>query len=316
MAVEACGVGLTVLNCINGDLANDPGLLPVVPGHEIVGRVVAAADPQGSDLVGKLVVAYFYLSCGDCPECRSGNDSLCRRLAGWVGVHRDGGYSPYTVLPVGNLVPVPDTLDPVSATVIPDAVATPVHVARRAGIGPDERVVVLGAGGGVGIHMLQVARARGASVAGFDVTPEKLEAVTQTGAIAVDSTSFDGLRPPFGQQGPTVVIDLLGTAEGMKWALDSLGPGGRILALTTFRDKPVPIESRELVFSELSILGSRYASKQEVAEAGRLVADGEITAVIGSVVGPGGVLGLHEQISAGRLVGRGALDWRIDDGSG
>ncbi len=311
--VEACGVGLTVLNCINGDLSNDPDLLPVVPGHEIVGRVVSTGDEGEGGLVGRRVVAYFYLACGDCPECRSGHDSRCRRLAGWVGVHRDGGYSPYTVLPVRNLIPVPDSLDPVAATVVPDAVATPVHVARRAGIGPEDRVVVLGAGGGVGVHMLQVARSRGATVAGFDVTTEKLEAIEQTGAIAVASSRFEGLTPPFGDEAPTVVVDFLGTPEGIRWAIDTMGSGGRLVALTTFRDRPVPIESREFVFRELSIVGSRYATKREVAEAARLVAEGEVVPVIGAVVGPGGVLDLHERIRTRRLVGRGALDWRIDD---
>lgn len=311
--VGACGVGLTVLNCINGDLDDDPSLLPRVPGHEIAGRVVAVAEDGTEDLVGRAVVAYFYLSCGVCAECRAGRDSRCRSLGGWVGVHRDGGYAPFTVLPVANLVEIPDDLDPVAATVVPDAVATPVHVAGRAGIGPEDRVVVLGAGGGVGIHMIQVAAARGAEVAGLDVTSEKLEEVERLGARAVDSSDFSRLASPFGSSFPTVVVDLLGSVEAARWGIDVLDPGGRLIALTTFRDRPVPVEARELVFGEISLVGSRYATKEEVSRAARMVADGSVTPVIGAVGGPSQVPDMHDRLRSRRLVGRGALDWRLDD---
>src|SRR5688572_14439408 len=99
--VEACGIGLTVLNCIRGDLANDAARLPRVPGHEIVGRIESlGSHPQHGSTqpldtvhhrgltplaVGQRVMAYFYLVCGECEACAAGNDSLCRNLAGWIG---------------------------------------------------------------------------------------------------------------------------------------------------------------------------------------------------------------------------------------
>ena len=104
--VEACSIGLTVLNCIRGDLANDPNLLPRVPGHELVGRVEAVGTGVASPAPDQRVMAYFYLACGVCYACRSGRDSLCQNLAGWVGIHRDGGYASYTVLPAQNLLPL------------------------------------------------------------------------------------------------------------------------------------------------------------------------------------------------------------------
>lgn len=311
--VAACGVGLTVLNCINGDLDDDPGLLPVVPGHEFAGTIVGVGAERDSGLLGRSVVPYFYLSCGHCPHCRTGQESRCRDLAGWVGVHRDGGYAPYSVLPVGNIVLVPDGIDPVSATVVPDAVATSVHVVERAAIGAGDRVAVLGAGGGVGMHMIQVVGAGGAAVAGLDITPEKLEAIERRGSRAVDSSELSRLGSPFGSKAPTVVVDLVGTIEAARWGLSVLGPGGRLVALTTFRGRSVPIESRELVFKEISLVGSRYASKEEVTKAARLVSTGEVEPVIGAITGPEGVPALHDRLQRGRLVGRGALDWRLDE---
>ncbi len=309
--VEACGVGLTVLNCINGDLANDPTLLPRVPGHELVGRVIEVGPGGEIAMVGRRVVAYFYLTCGTCPMCAAGRDSLCAELRGWVGVHTDGGYAPRVVLPVHNAIPVPDDLDPLSATVVPDAVATPLHVASRAGIVPTDRVAVLGAGGGVGIHMVQVALGAGAAVAGLDVVDAKLAQVERFGAHPVRSTDLSVVDPStlFAEGRPTVVVDLLGSVAATRWGLDALDPGGRLVALTTFRGRQVQVESREFVFGETSIIGSRYATRAEVAEAGRLVAAGEITPVIGTVRGPSEVLDIHDELKSGTVVGRGALDW-------
>lgn len=309
--VEACGIGRTVLNCINGNLADERATLPRVPGHELAGRVTELGPGAPSDLLGRRVVAYFYLFCGTCPSCLRGREPRCARLEGWVGVHRDGGYAPRVVLPSRNAIVVPDDLDPVAATVIPDAVATPVHVAGRAGIDETDRVVVIGAAGGVGAHMVQVASLTGAAVAGFDVGVENLAGIERLGATAIDSADFAGVGAgdAFEGDAPTVVIDLIGTDGSTGWGLDALGMGGRFVALTTFPNRPQPFEARSLVFREMSIIGSRYASRSEVAEAARLVAQGEIEPVIGEVCGPDDVLALHRQIEAGTLMGRGALDW-------
>jgi propanol-preferring alcohol dehydrogenase len=310
--VEACGVGLTVLNCINGDLANDVSLLPRVPGHELVGRVVEVGPEVDESLLGTRVVAYFYLFCDSCDACIAGDQSLCRRLAGWVGVHSDGGYARRAVLPARNAVPIDDSIDPIAATVIPDAVATPVHVAGRADIGPEDRVVVIGAGGGVGVHMIQVAASLGAEIAGFDIDESKLAEIARRGAMSVDSSDLAAVDADalFEDGPPTVVVDFLGTVESARWAIDGLATGGRLVALTTFRDRRFPIESRELVFSELSILGSRYARRDQLAEAARLIASGWVEPVIGRVETPECVGAIHDELRAGTLIGRGAIDWR------
>ena len=309
--IEACSVGLTVLNCINGDLDNDPSLLPRVPGHELIGRVAALGPGADASLMGKRVAGYFYLTCGQCVACRSSQEPRCANLAGWLGVHRDGGYAPLAVLPDGNAIALPENLDPISATVVPDAVATPVHVAARAGITNGDRVVVIGAGGGVGVHMVQVAAHHGASVAGFDITDDKMSLIDRLGATPVRSDDLELVNPAgvFDNGAPTVVVDLIGTTETHRWAIDGLAMGGRLVALTTFRDRAFEVESRDLVFRELTVLGSRYANQAELVTAAELVASGAVEPIIGEVRGPSDVLDIHTSLRAGTLVGRGALDW-------
>lgn len=305
--VEACGVGLTVLNCINGDLDASPDLLPRVPGHEFVGRVIDAGPGTDTGLIGRRIVAYFYLTCGQCEACAAGKDPQCSNLAGWVGVHLDGGYAPRVALPAANVIVVPDELDPVAATVVPDAVATPVHVADRARIGPADRVAIFGAGGGIGMHMIQVAGLRGAQVAGLDIA--KFEQIESLGAIAVDVSDLGDVDTVFPEGPPTVVIDLVGRSEIADWAISRLSMEGRLVMMTTFPNRPISLEARDMVFRELTIYGSRYSSKSQVAEAARLVADGSIKPIIGQIEGPTDVLAIHDRLRARDLVGRGALDW-------
>ena len=311
VAVEACGVGQTVLHCISGDLADDRAVLPRVPGHELVGRVVEAGTGVATELVGRRVAAYFYLSCGSCSECLAGDDNRCQRLAGYVGVHMDGGYGSLATLPARNLITMPEGLDPIAATVVPDAVATPVHICRtRARVGPEDRVAVLGAGGGVGMHLVQVARIFGAEVAGLDVSTEKLAAIEDLGAIPVRVDDFGSLDPLLFRAGrPTVVVDLVGSRHSLGWARQALASGGRLIVLTTFRDVVAEFDPRKMVMTEAAILGSRYATRREVELAGQLVASGRVRPIIGLTTEPRGAPEIHRRLRDQTLIGRAALVW-------
>jgi propanol-preferring alcohol dehydrogenase len=308
--IEACGIGLTVVNYSGGRYATSALERPVVPGHELVGRVTAAGEGADPRLVGRRVTAHFYLFCGECPLCRGGYEPLCEHSAGTIGTARDGGYAEIAVIPARNAVPLPEGLDPVAATVVADAVATPVHISSLARIAAAERVAVIGAGGGVGIHMAQVARLHGAEVVGLDVVEEKLAFLeNELGIPSADSSDFDDLRlpPAFGGRAD-VVIDFVGTTASSGWALDRLAPNGRLVLVNTFPDRAFPLDPRVLVESQARVLGSRYASRRELAEAAELVAGGRVRPVIGRRVGLDGVASVHEDLRRGALIGRGALD--------
>jgi propanol-preferring alcohol dehydrogenase len=308
--VEACGVGLTVLNYMNGTQARRPEWLPRIPGHELVGTIAEVGAGVTTLRVGERVMAYFYLACGHCDMCRLAHEPLCRNLRGNVGVAADGGYAEYCTLAAFNLLPVPAGLDPIAATAIPDAIATPLHVSRRAGIAPGDVVMVVGAGGGVGIHMVQMARLFGARVIGVDVGAAKLAATREAGVDAVVDASTGAVAEAVRAavpDGPTVAVDFVGSRETLTLCLETLGTRGRLVCLTTFPGVSADLSPRRLVRDEISVLGSRYASRWEVARAADLVAEGRIRPVVSEVVPLARVGELHARLRARTLIGRGAV---------
>jgi D-arabinose 1-dehydrogenase-like Zn-dependent alcohol dehydrogenase len=310
LRVLACGVGLTVQNAINGVLSGDGrASLPRVPGHELCAEVIEVAPDVHSLEVGDRGVTYSYLTCGVCRFCRHGNEALCLDWRGFVGVDVDGGYAEETVLPARSLIRIPDMVDPVEATTIPDAISTSVHICNsRAHVRPGAAVVVVGAGGGVGIHLVQVARLFGGDVLAVDISKEKLDYAREAGATAtLQSGSPPGdVTKALGRQAD-VVVDFVGNDDTLAWSAAALGRGGKLIVLTVFPGQKVSELTARLVLEEISIVGSRYASYAEVELAAWLLAAGKVRAMIGARGGLSDVPRLHEQLRSQTLLGRGAL---------
>ncbi|WP_255152300.1 alcohol dehydrogenase catalytic domain-containing protein [Halorarius halobius] len=307
--VEATSVGLTVRNAINGDLGDDPAALPRIPGHEIVGRVTELGSEALPFDAGDRVAAYFYLVCGRCDACLSGHESLCANFEGFVGVATDGGYAEYVSLPAESVVRLPDDIDPVAATAVPDAIATPYHiVSERAGIDPGDDVLVLGAGGGVGIHLVQLADHFGGEVTAVDRVDAKLDRCRELGAAHTLNTDEQSLAAFADSEGIEydVAVDFTGSMDLLEESVSALATRGRLVNLTGFPGRSFDVSPRELVMDELEVVGSRYCSRYELARSAELVAEGVVEPVVSEVVELDGVEEMLATIAAGELVGRGA----------
>src|SRR6266545_4748004 len=141
--VLACGTGLTIQ-------------------HYKAGRT-AVAFPRIMGLkIGDPVTAYYYLNCGYCRYCLSNLEPLCDNPKGLVGKECEGGYAEYIKLPAHNFIRLPAGLDhkahPAEIGVVTDALATPYKVLKRANIKAGETVAIFGAGGGLGIHQVMMAK--------------------------------------------------------------------------------------------------------------------------------------------------------------
>ena len=158
--VEACGVCRTDLHVADGDLA--PHRPRVVPGHEVVGTVVAPESGgrfRAGDRVG---VAWLRHTCGECRWCRSGAENLCPR-AEFTGWDHDGGYAEYMVAPSAFAYRVPDSLPAEQAAPLLCAGIIGYRALRRAALPPGGRLGLYGFGASAHLTA-QVALAQGAEV--------------------------------------------------------------------------------------------------------------------------------------------------------
>ncbi|GAB7021235.1 alcohol dehydrogenase catalytic domain-containing protein [Halostagnicola bangensis] len=308
--VRACGVTRTIENAIQGGLADDSELTPRIPGHEFAGIVDAVGDGVEGVTPGDRVVAYFYLSCGTCSACRRGETNQCLDFGGWYGVHRDGAYAEKAIAPAANVLPLPDGASFAEGAVAADGLATPLHVCRRTGIDDTDTVVIIGAAGRVGVHLSQLAARRGARVLAVDIDDDRLEHVDRATGDAVRPVDARGDR--FGERlretaatdrGPTVVVDTVGDIETLEAAWDALGMGGQVVTLTTHHDRSFAPQLKEFVVKEGALVGSRYATKDEVVRAGELFAADRISPVITERIGLEEVPGAHERIRNGESHG-------------
>jgi propanol-preferring alcohol dehydrogenase len=313
--VRACGVTRTVENAIQGGLDDDPGLVPRIPGHEFAGVVDAVGDNVTEHSAGDRVLAYFYLTCGRCDACRNGEANRCTNFGGWLGVNADGAYAEYATIPVANALSIPDELSFSAAAIAADGLATPLHICERAGVDDDDTVLVIGAAGRIGVHLTQLAAARGAHVLAADIDDDRLAHVDSVTGPAV--TTVDATRPDFADQlrsatpygdGPTVAVDTVGDVPTLEAAWDALAMGGQVVSLTTHHERSFAPLLKDFVVKEASLVGSRYATKQQVVRAARLFADGRVDPVVTDTVGLSAVPSVHADIRDGDTFGTTILD--------
>jgi propanol-preferring alcohol dehydrogenase len=309
--VLACGAGLTIQHVRAGRIKVD---YPRIIGHEITG-VVEALGPGVTELaIGDPVTAYFYLTCGHCRWCRVNRETLCENFGGYVGRAVDGGYAELMKLPAKNFIRLPDGLDwkghPAEVGVICDAIATPVKVIRRAQITAWDTVAVIGAGGGLGIHMVMLAKWAHARVIAVDVAADKFATCREAGADEVVNAAecdlAEALRDLTHGKGVDVVVDFVSRKETHDHGFAALGRGGRLVTLGGSGD-PVTATPRELLNNEAMVMGSRYATKQEVIDSLELVARGDVWPLVTEVRPMAEAEALHQRVERGAVTGRVAI---------
>ena len=311
MKVRAAGVGLTLVTMRTGIFG---GTAPRIMGHELGGDIIAVGDGVENVKMGQRCAVYFYLNCGHCRWCRNGRETLCEKHGGYVGVHRDGGYAEFVSLPSENFLPIPDNLDYEGAAIAADAVNTPWHCMReRAQINPHDDVMLVGAGGGVGIHGVQVAKVFGARVIAVDISEEKLELASKWGADevvnfrAIEDLAAEAKRLTDGK-GVDAAIDFVGKPETFQACIDGLAVGGRAVVIGA-QPGDVKVNPVNLVITEQIVTGSRHSTRAELIETMNIMARGLVTPVVGKRLHFTEVEELFQDLQDEKLLGRGALTY-------
>ena len=311
MKIRAAGVGLTLVTMRTGIFG---GTAPRIMGHELGGDIIAVGDGVENVKMGQRCAVYFYLNCGHCRWCRNGRETLCENHGGYVGVHRDGGYAEFVSLPSENFLPIPDNLDYEGAAIAADAVNTPWHCMReRAQINPHDDVMLVGAGGGVGIHGVQVAKVFGARVIAVDISEEKLELASKWGADevvnfrAIEDLAAEAKRLTDGK-GVDAAIDFVGKPETFQACIDGLAVGGRAVVIGA-QPGDVKVNPVNLVITEQIVTGSRHSTRAELIETMNIMARGLVTPVVGKRLHFTEVEELFKDLQDEKLLGRGALTY-------
>lgn len=308
IAVRACGVCGHDLLARRGELAARRG---TVLGHEIAGDVVGVGQDVADDLLGRRVALVQRIPCGRCPDCAAGLPTLCREGAGFYGEDVPGGYAEYVLATPRNVVPVPDSIPDAAAAILSCAVGTGLRALRRAATRPGDIVLVTGAGGGVGVHAVELARHLGATVVALTGSATKEKTLLELGANAVlvspDARSVrDCVRDLGGRRGADVALELTG-GPTFPIALRALAPRGRLVLIGNTVPATLPLDPGLAIVKELTVHGSAHADATDLADVVELVAAGAVTPLPARTWPLEDAARAHEAVERREITGRAVL---------
>lgn len=306
VAVRACGLNHLDLWVRKGA----PGHtfpLPLIPGSDVAGVVLALGQDAANLKVGDEVVVAPGVSCGSCAACLSGADHRCRQYA-ILGEHRDGGCAEQIVVPRANVLPKPAGLSFDEAACIGIPFLTAWHMlVDRAQLRHGETVLVHAALSGVGSAAIQIAKLFGATVLATAGTDAKLERARALGVDhAINYTNEDvhrRVKALTDGRGVDVVVEHVGAAT-WESSLKSLGWHGRLVTCGATTGADVRVDLRHLFFKGISLLGSTMGSKSEFAEVLRHVAVGKLRPVLDCVLPLADIEKAHRRLEDRQAFGR------------
>ena len=280
LRVLACGVCRSDWHAWSG--ADPDVALPMVPGHEYCGEVVAVGAQVTRWKTGDRVIAPFILACGRCGDCASGNQTICATQV-VPGFTCDGAFAEMIAVAHAdaNLTALPEGMAPERAAGLGCRVTTAWQaLVGRAGLKPGEWLAVFG-GGGVGISALLLGRALGARVVVVDVVPEKLDYARALGADAVvnaaEEGSVDAVREITGG-GAHVSVEALGIETTTVAAMRALRKLGRMvqIGMPAGDHAQMQLPMDVLYSGQLSVHGTRGMPSWRYPSLLNLIAGGHV----------------------------------------
>lgn len=308
--VKACGICGTDIKIARGRWNPSAIRMPHILGHEFAGIVEQVGAQVTTVRVGQRVSAYFYITCGKCRYCLSGQENVCEEQRR-PGFEAHGAYAEYVKMPAGNLLPLGEAISFEQAAVLPDAVAVPHHALVQLGrFEPGENVLIVGVGG-LGVHAIQIVRALGGRAIAADIDESRLEMALQLGA----DSALDGRDPEIAAKvrgltdgyGVDLCLDLVGTMGSFGWALNATRRKGRYVLVGYSAKHPLEIDTMPYHLCEWELIGCRGSTKDDLRAVIDLTEKGLIRPVIDRVYPlEEANMGL-EDLEKGRILGRGIL---------
>ncbi|WP_319436265.1 zinc-binding dehydrogenase [Mycobacterium sp. RTGN5] len=276
--VAFCGICHSDLSLINGTF---PARLPVVTqGHEASGTIAKLGPGVTGWSEGDRVVVAAGRPCGKCANCRRGDLANCMRIQ-LMAFAYDGAWAEYTVAQASGLTRVPDNVPLEQAAILADAVSTPFGAVVHTGkVTVGESVGVWGVGG-VGTHIVQLARLVGAvPVIAVDINPAVRDRALELGAdFAFDSRDpdfADKLAEATGGRGLDVAFDAVGLKVTFEQALNSLTVGGRLVGVGMSAEEPTLGPTSMFNLVQRQVLGHLGYHNTDIETLAQLVSRGRL----------------------------------------
>jgi D-arabinose 1-dehydrogenase-like Zn-dependent alcohol dehydrogenase len=307
--VAACGVCTLDVVTRNGTYRNRVEL-PLIPGHEIAGTVVEVGGEVHRFRAGdRVATTQRYHICGSCRFCRGGYEPLCaeRKFLGQQALV--GGYAEYVAVEDDNVALLPADVSEEQAAIAACAIGTSLNAVRDVGrVKPGERVLVTGAGGGLGVHAIQLARLAGAFVIAVTTSQDKAGLLTELGAHVVLVTGrgedfSERVRALTRGDGVDVVIDNVGTPSFTAMR-KSLAINGRWILVGQLTGDFVPFNPAQLFLRNQSMLSVNSTTRAQLEDVLSLIARKALRPVITGVHGLDEVAAVHDRMERGGVPGR------------
>lgn len=216
-----------------------------IPGHEFVGEITQCDNLP--DRIGRRVVGKINIACGHCQQCHQGIPSHCDNRSVLGIKNHDGAFADYLVLPVNNLVLVPDSVTDDEAVFV-EPLAAALEIQQQISIASDNRVLIIGSGrlGQLITQTMKIIDCELVVLSRQQKHRRMLEkqAITCISEIDLKIRDYD------------IVIDATGSAEGYLLAEKAVKPRGTIVLKSTYKGK-IPVNLSFLVVNEIRLMGSR-----------------------------------------------------------
>jgi len=282
--------------------------------HRLGSDIAGIVDAIGAGVTvtaGTKVVVQPGLSCGKCGACLGGHDNLCRFYK-ILGENTQGGYAEYIVVPEVNIAPYPERLDFVhaAASILPFLTAWQM-VVHKARVAPGDVVLVQGAGSGIGVAAIQIAKLYGARViatAGTDAKLERAKALGADEGINYTTADFAAVaRTLTGKRGVDAVIEHVG-GDTFVGSIKAVRTGGRIVTCGATAGFHPAIDLRHIFFRQLEVLGSTMGSKADLLAVLAHVAAGRLSPVVDRVLPLAQAADAHRVLEQRAAFGRVVLE--------
>jgi NADPH:quinone reductase-like Zn-dependent oxidoreductase len=220
-----------------------------------------------------------------------------------------GGYGEYVAVEDDNVALVPDGVSLDKASIVACTVGTILNAIREVGhLQPGERALVTGAGGGLGMHAIQLARLAGAHVVAVTTSPEKAAEIRALGAhdviVAERGGDFSAaVKAATGGEGVDVAIDNVGSPV-FEPTRRSIAVGGRWLLIGQLTGQFVPFNPAQLFLKNVSMLSATSTTRQQLIDCLQMVARGQIVPIVSRSLPLERAAEAHRLVESGKAVGR------------